>query len=201
MSISTPEILKDFLESTSGPDYAMQHIPELDCDTQPLIFARKRPGKWQPVSVDHISNLVKESLREAGIDSMTMKSIRGASPSKVVQLFPDLMEEALALGRWTSRKTFCNHYQAPVQLTTMEPPPTTLKSNVQQVLRWGFEPTPPEHVSATDYMKGPTFWVGQVIGSVKVDSFDEGVYSVAVSGKMESLYHYELMEAVSRARS
>ena len=111
------------------------------------------------------------------------------------------MEKALALGRWTSRKTFCNHYQAPVQLTTMGPPPTTLKSNVQQVLRWGFKPTPPEHVSATDYMKGPTFWVGQVIGSVKVDSFEEGVYSVAVSGKMESLYHYELMEAVSRARS
>ena len=131
MSISTPEILKDFLESTSGSDYAMQHIPELDCDTQPMVFARKRSGKWQPASVDHISNLVKESLRQAGIDSMMMKSIRGASPSKVVQLFPDLMEEALALGRWTSRKTFCNHYQAPVQLTTTEPPPTTLKSNVQ----------------------------------------------------------------------
>ena len=99
MSISTPEILKDFLKNTSGPDYATQHIPELDCDMQLLVFARKRSGKWQPASVDHISNLVKESLREAGIDSMTMKSIQGASTSKVVQLFPDLMEEALALGR------------------------------------------------------------------------------------------------------
>jgi hypothetical protein len=98
-TISTPEILKDFLESTSGSEYATQHIPEMDTDSQPLVFARKRAGKWQPASVDHISNLVKESLQEAGMESMTMKSIRGASPSKLVQLFPELIDEALSLGR------------------------------------------------------------------------------------------------------
>ena len=135
------------------------------------------------------------------MESMTMKSIRGASPSKLVQLFPELIDEALSLGRWTTRKTFCNHYQAPVQLATTEPPPTTIKSNVQQILRWGFQTTPPLHVSATDYMKGPTFWVGKEIGSVKVEKFDEGIYDVTVAGKLETLYHYELMEAVSKARS
>lgn len=201
-AISTPEVLKDFLDGTSGSDYATQHIPELGSDAQPLLWGRKRAGKWQPASVDHISNLVKESLRETKIETMTMKSIRGASPSKLVQLFPDLMAEALALGRWTSRKTFCNHYQAPVQLATPEPPPTSLKANVQQILRWGFQPSPPLHVTAADYMKGPDFWVGQSFPTLgKVESFEEGVY--VVRGRRDvakELYHYELMEAVSKAR-
>ena len=200
VEISTPEVLKDYLDSTSSSDYATQHITELDSDVQPLVFARKRKGKWQPSSVDHISNLVAESLKEAGMETMTMKSIRGASPSKLVQFFPDLMSDALALGRWTTRKTFCNHYQAPVQLATTEPPPTIMKSNVQQVLRWGFKPSPPAHVSATDYMKGPDFWVGKSFPTLgKIESFDEGVYSVRGRRDAVELYHYELMEAVSKA--
>jgi hypothetical protein len=199
--ISTPEILRDYLDSTSGPDFATQHISELDSDAQPLFFARRRAGMWQPASVDHISNLVKESLEEASMPSMTMKSIRGASPSKLVQLFPDSMASALALGRWTTRKTFCNHYQAPVKLVVAEPPPAAIGFNVQQVLRWGFSPSPPANVSASDYMKGPTFWVGKEIGNVKVEAFDEGIYDVYLAGKLGALYHYELMDAVSKARS
>ena len=40
--ISTPELLKDYLDSASGPERATQHISELDSNVQPLAFTRKR---------------------------------------------------------------------------------------------------------------------------------------------------------------
>ena len=42
--ISTPELLREFITSTSGPEYALEHISEIDSDVQPLVFARKRQG-------------------------------------------------------------------------------------------------------------------------------------------------------------
>jgi len=207
--ISTPELLRDYLGCTSGPEYATQHVTELDTNAQPLVFARKRSKKWQPASVDHISKLVSESLQESGMETMTMKSVRGASPSKLVQIFSDMEPQAIALGRWTEPKTFRNHYQAPVKLESLEAPPAAMKSNVQQVLRWGFRPSPPPQVSAEEYMEGPDYWVGRSFGlALRILSFDEGIYSTTsagvfttVPGVKEELYHYELMEAVSRARS
>jgi hypothetical protein len=158
--ISTPELLKDYLDSTSGPERATQHISELDSNVQPLAFARKRLGVLQPSSVDHISNLVKESLQEPGMEAMKMKSVRGASPSKLVQIFPDVEPQAIALGRWTEPKTFRNHYQAPAKLESLEAPPAAMKVNVQQDLRWGFRPSPPPNASAEEHMQGPNYWVG-----------------------------------------
>ena len=201
VEISTPECLKAFVGASSGPDFASVHVPELDVEVQPLVYAKRLKGKLQPASVDHISGIMKVALKEAGMGSMTARSVRGASPSKVVQLFPELIPEALQLGRWTNRKTFNNHYQAPVRLSTVEPPPVSLKSNLQQILRWGFVPQPPPRISATDYMRGPDFWVGQMIPRLgKISSFDGGVYEVDGDSQLE-LYHYELMEAVSVARS
>ena len=137
---------------------------------------------------------------------MTMKSARGASPSKLVQIFPDV---AIALDRWTEPKTFRNHHQAPVKLESLETPPAAMKSNVKQVLRWGFRPSPPPQVSVEECMKGPDYWVGKSFGlALRVLSFDEGIYPTAtagvfttVPGGKEELQHYELMEAASRARS
>lgn len=208
VEISTPELLREFLDETSGPEYALKHIVELDADLQPFVYGQKRHKKWQPASKDHIGHLVSDTLEEAAMEHMTMKSVRGASPSKVVQLFPDLMPEALKLGRWTTEKTFSNHYQAPVRLLPVGPPPVELKQNVQQLLRWGFKPTPPVHVSASEYMKPPQFWIdfqfenlrdGQDI--LKVLSFDEGVYVVDVAGTNKELYHYEWMDALSEFRA
>jgi hypothetical protein len=136
--------------------------------------------------------------------TMTMKSLRGASPSKVVQLFPDVLQEASALGRWTTKKTFLSHYQAPVELVSEnDPPPDSLKSNVQHVLRWGFSRAPPANVTAEECMKGPSFWVGKNILQLgKIHSFDGGVCLVKPHGKGDlELHHYELMEAVRTARS
>ena len=201
--ISTPECLKDYLDSSSGPEFALKHIEELDCDVQPLVFARKRKGKYQPSSVDHVSNLVSGSLQNAGMKTMMTKSIRGASPSKLAQLFPDMLKDALALGRWTTKKTFSSNYQAPVELVSKDPPPDSLKSNAQQVLRWGFKRTPTANVTAEDYMKGPSFWVGKSVQRLgKIHSFDGGVYLVKSRGKDDlELFHYELMDAVGKARS
>ena len=181
-----------------------RNFTEVGSDVQPLVFARKRRGKrlglWQPSSVDHIANLVKQSLQEAGMADMTMKSVRGASPSKVVQLFPDLLPEALKLGRWTKKNTFCSHYQAPVNLLPMPPPPVALKTNLQQLLRHGFEPKPPPEVTADGYMEPPQSWVNRRMVSLSLTSdflhaksFDEGIYEVDVAGHLKELYHYEWM--------
>ena len=206
--ISTPELLREFLGCTSGPDYALEHITEIDSDVQPLVFARKRKGLLQPSSVDHISNLVKQALKEAGMEDMTMKSVRGASPSKIVQLFPDLLPEALKLGRWTKKNTFCSHYQAPVKLLPLPPPPVALKQNLQQLLRYGFEPTPPPHVSSSEYMSPPEYWFDLRFVNrrdegdfMKVLSFAEGIYIVDVAGKNKELYHYEWMGTLSEFRA
>ncbi len=72
--------------------------------------------------------------------------VRGASVSKIVQLVPELTDQALALGRWTTPNTFRNHYQATV-LGTWAPVTTTIRKNPQQVLRWGWTPEPPARVS------------------------------------------------------
>ena len=201
-AISTPECLRDFLDGTSGADFAVQHVPQLDATVQPLFYGQRRQHKFQPASVDHVSNMVKRTMDSAGMVGMHTKSLRGASPSKVVQLFPDMLEEALQLGRWTSELTFRNHYQAPVKLLSRAAPPETLRSNVQQLLRWGFRPRPPRHVSATDYMRGPTFWVGQTFPRLGlVESFNEGVYVVKQRNVERQLWHYQLMKAISDARS
>ena len=70
------------------------------------------------------------------------------------------------------------------------------------MLRWGFKPNPPSNISAVDYMKGPSFWVGKVVrGLGKIAKFDDGVYVVHYRGaKTEEFFHYELMDAVSFAR-
>ena len=174
------------------------HIPELHADAQ----RRKVKGVFQASSVDHISNIVKAALQRSKMKNMTCRSVRGASPSKVVQLFPDLLSEALKLGRWSNAKTFRNHYQAPVVLQSAQTPPSSLKTNIQQILRWGFQPKPPPLVSAEHYMKGPEFWVGCTVrGLGKIIAFEDGDYTVIHGETTTVLYHYELMEAISKARS
>ena len=200
--ISTPECLRRFVDASSGDDYAQTEVPLLCSSAQSFAWGKKVDGKFQPASVDHIANVTRDGLKAAGMVSMTARSLRGASPSKIVSLFPDLLPQALGLGRWTNPKTFRNHYQGPVDLTVSTSPPVSLKSNLQQLLRWGFEPKPPSNVSAVDYMKGPSFWVGKVVrGLGKIAKFDDGVYEVHYSGgKTEDFFHYELMDAVSFAR-
>jgi hypothetical protein len=141
--------------------------------SQPLIYARLEHGKLQHSSVDHISNIVKRA-KDRHMGNMMTAHVRGASVSKIVQLVPDLTEQALALGRWTTPHTFCNHYQAPV-MGTWAPVPNSIEHNPQQVLRCGWTPTPPDNVSVAEYEKLPRYWVGRTIPlSGKVDSFDNG---------------------------
>jgi hypothetical protein len=143
------------------------------------------------------------------MQDVTMKSIRGASPSKIVQLFPDLLPEALKLGRWTKKKTFCSHCQAPVDLLQGPPPPVVLKQNLQQLLRHGFEPTPPPHVSSVDNLKPPPeCWIAFRFVNLrdkgdffKVLSFEEGIYVVDVAGTNKGLCHHEWMGALSEFRA
>ena len=70
------------------------------------------------------------------------------------------------------------------------------------MLRWGFQPKPPFGISSLDYMKGPEFWVGQTIAGLgKIVRFHESAYEVRGPGRrLQSLFHYELMAAVSVAR-
>ena len=192
---------EEFLDSSFSDEFATIHIPELDSESQPLLYGKRAKGQFQPASVDHISNVAKATLGEAGMHSMTARSIRGASPSKIVQLFPDLLPQALKLGRWTNSKTFVNHYQAKVSLVTSRTPPVTMKNNLQQILRWGFQPRPPDLVSALEYMLGPDHWLHRTVPNLgRIASFDGGVYSVVSGDVTKELYHYELMSAISVAR-
>jgi hypothetical protein len=112
----TVETMKVFLRRTSEPElYATVFIPELQISSQPLVYAQWQHGRLQQASVDHhISNIVKRAIRDTKMGRMMTAHIRGASVSKIVQLVPDLTDQALALGRWTTPHTFRNHYQAPV---------------------------------------------------------------------------------------
>ena len=83
-----------------------------------------------------------------------------------------------------------------------------LKQNLQQLLRHGFEPTPPPHVSSVEYMKPPEYWIDFRFVNLrdegdflKVLSFEEGIYVVDVAGTNKELYHYEWMDALSEFRA
>jgi hypothetical protein len=194
----TVDTMKTFLQRTSDPElYASVPIPELQISAQPLIYARLQQGRLQQASVDHISNVVKRAIRDRKMGRMMTAHIRGASVSKIVQLVPELTDQALALGRWTTPHTFRNHYQAPV-LGSWAPVPTNVRKNPQQVLRWGWTPEPPARVSIGEYEKPPTYWVGRTIPSLgKVTSFDNGDYIV----NDLVLKHWEFMQCISEART
>jgi hypothetical protein len=193
----TVETMKTFLRRTSDPTlYATVYIPELQLASQPLVYARLEKGMLQHASVDHISNIVKRAIKDRNMGNMMTAHIRGASVSKIVQLVPELVDQALALGRWTTPSTFRNHYQAPV-LSTWPEVPNSIRKNPQQVLRWGWTPTPPEGISIAEYKKPPHHWVGKTIPSLgKVDAFNNGDY--IING--EHLHHWQFMQLLSDAR-
>jgi hypothetical protein len=96
----TVETMKTFLRRTSDPTlYATVNIPELQLASQPLVYVRLERGMLQHASVDHISNIVKHAIKDRQMGNMMTAHIRGASVSKIVQLVPELIDQALALGR------------------------------------------------------------------------------------------------------
>ena len=194
----TVETMRTFLQRTSDPElYATVHIPELQISAQPLIYARLERGKLQHSSVDHISNIMRRAINDRHLGQMMTAHIRGASVSKIVQLAPELTEQALALGRWTTPHTFRNHYQAPV-LGTWAKLPKSIMDNPQQILRWGWTRTPPVNVSVAEYEQHPNYWVGRSIPSLgKISTFDNGDYTV----NNTILKHWELMQLISEARN
>ena len=64
-----------------------------------MFYARFKDGKYQRASIGHISNVISSGLKWANMRGMTPKSIRGASPSKIIKLCPSSEATALALGR------------------------------------------------------------------------------------------------------
>ena len=199
--ISTPAALRDFIADSSGPEFALAEIPELQSFAQPFVHAAKKKGQWQPASVDTVARLIKTGVVDAGMQNMTARSLRGASPSKIYQLFPDLLQPALDLGRWTTAKTFLDSYHCPVNVRSQERPPDSLKGNPQQILRWGFTPQPPPSITAEEYHLPPSYWLDKSFPALgKVIGFDGGVYKLKLGNKTSSLYHYELMARVSEAR-
>ena len=191
-------VLKEFARRSEDPNlFASVHIDELGVPAQPLVYARFQDGKFQQSSVDHISNIVKAGLLEAGLSTMRCQDVRGAATSKIVQCVPSLRAEALKLGRWTTEKTFRNHYEMEVQRVAefgVESP-----VSCQQVLRWGFNPLRPAGVSKESYEQPPEFWVGQSFAADKVLKFEDGVYFLANGNKRSTKFHWELMELVSQS--
>jgi hypothetical protein len=131
---STDFLQRDFLQRSSDPEqYAMEYITQLASSVQPLIFARTKDGLRQKCSVDHISVILKKAVSRAKIDTMKPRHLRGASTSKIVLLSPDALSVAMGLGRWTTGRTFFQHYNAPVTLLPQNPLPDSIKMNGQQI--------------------------------------------------------------------
>jgi hypothetical protein len=130
---------------------------------------------------------------------MKTAHIRGASTSKITDLVPDLRTAAMDLGRWTTAHTFENHYHAPM-LTSPRKVPASMKSNPQQVLRWGWKANPPLGVTNLEYEQLPDFWVGKTFSKGKITTFEDGYYSVTNSGKSWTSTHEELMIWVGSSR-
>ena len=189
-------IMKYFLKTSSDPnDFASVHIPELNTSAQPLFWARRRHGKLQHASVDHISNIVDSGLKAAGLDHMSCQSVRGATTSKIAQCVPTLRPEVLKMGRWTTEETFKKSYETEiVRVPSLD---DEVPSSCQQVLRWGFNPTLPRGIPLEDYAKLPGHWVGRTFSCGKIQKFEDGVFSVLKDRRASSLFHFELMQAIS----
>ena len=198
-STDTVACLRDFLARSSDPDlYATEYIPQIASSTQPLFYAKLKDGMRQRCSVDHISVIVKSAIAKANITAMKPRHLRGASTSKIVQLSPGALGIAMGLGRWTTGKTFFQHYNAPVILLQVSDPPDSIVLHGQQLLRWGWEPTPPPHVTVTEFDAPLDFWVGKTIPRLgRIQKFDDGKYSVA----RKLVTHGDLMGLISSARS
>ena len=197
-STDTVSCLRDFLQRSSDPEqYAMEYITQLASSVQPLIFAKTKDGLRQKCSVDHISVILNKAISQANIDTMKPRHLRGASTSKIVLLSPDALSVAMGLGRWTTGKTFFQHYNAPVTLLPQNPLPDSIKMNGQQILRWGWDPTPPPDVTAVEYDAPFASWVGKSIRRLgRISKFDDGKYFVA----RRQVTHCELMGLISSAR-
>jgi hypothetical protein len=197
-TLNTVAVMKEFLQQSSDPSlFKKVHIHQLEGEFQPLLYARFLHGKFLKASVDHCSNVVQAGIDRCEMGAMKTCHVRGASTSKIVQLVPEALPLAMGLGRWTEKTMFVQHYQAPVK-GTWKPVPKSARTNAQQILRWGFKPTPPPHVTAHDYEQGPAFWVGKKIGTTgKIVQYDDGDYILA-SGK--KLVHWDLMQHISSAR-
>jgi hypothetical protein len=89
------------------------------------------------------------------------------------------MSVAMGLGRWTTGKTFLQHYNAPLTLLTDASPPESIATNGKQLLRWGWTPSPPSgkgaryalRVNGTD-LKG-SWWIVSNNEGAMVDSQED----------------------------
>ncbi len=68
----------------------------------------------------------------------------------------------------------------------------------QQLLRWGWSPTPPLGVTVAEYDEAAPDWVGRSIPRLgRITTFDDGRYAVAKRHPT----HSELMRLISTARA
>jgi len=141
--------------------------------------------------------IIKAAISKAKLESMKPRHLRGASTSKIVALSPDALEIAMGLGRWTTGKTFFQHYNAPVTLLQTTDRPDSIGMHGQQLLRWGWDPIPPPNVTILEYDLPSSSWVGQSIPRLeRISKFDEGKYTVA----RKQVTHGDLMGLISSAR-
>ena len=197
-SADTVACLKEFLRRSADPEqYAAVYLSQLADSVQPLIYAKTVEGIRQKCSVDHVSNIVKKAISQANIGTMKPRHIRGASTSKIVRLSPDAMSVAMGLGRWTSPKTFLQHYNAPVDLLTQAAGLDGIAMHGQQLLRWGWTPRPPPHVTVAEYDEPVDYWVGMAVPRLgQISKFTDGKYLVA----KQQVTHCQLMGLISKAR-
>ena len=195
--IDTVRVMRAYLDRSSDDQlFATTHVAQLHGDFQPVFYGRKRNGKYQAASSDHLSNIAQAAIDRVDMGMMQTAHLRGASTSKIAQLVPSMRSEALRLGRWTTEATFAGHYEAEVKGSWSQVP-AKARSNCQQILRHGFSPKPPPKVSRKEYEASPTSWVGKPVrGEGVISRFEDGSYWLG----SDELSHWELMDRLSTSR-
>jgi hypothetical protein len=204
--LCTRTTLLAYLDRTNELDIVpFQDLRQLNCKARPLIHgAMWKDGVLQPPSIDYLSHLMKDLMLEIGIKDMDTRNIRGMSVSKVAQVAPTLLPEAIRMGRWTTPKTFADNYQKPVRCVSKRPlPDAVLKSkNLQQILRHGLSLKPPTNVSLGDFVRHHSHWINKKLPGVgTVRSFSEGIYSVQSDNTTKRFTHFELFSAYAGSSS
>jgi hypothetical protein len=155
---------------TTGRLFQTKPIPELLTDgaptnALPMFFITRLNPKtrgYTSASPDTLSNWCQSMMSEAGVDIYVHETyeFRASSTSKIMQLAPQLKQQALDIGRWTTDVTHKKHYHG--EIGYLGDPGSLVLDNKtpQQILRYGAVWRIPELVSQREFENDdPNYWV------------------------------------------
>ena len=171
----------NYMTRTTGHLFQTKPIAELLTDGAPtnalpmFYITRLNPKTrgYTSASSDTLSNWCQSMMSEAGVDINVHETyeFRASSTSKIMQLAPQLKQQALDIGRWTTDVTHKKHYHGEIEYLG-DPGSFVLDNKTpQQILRYGAVWRIPELVSQREFKNDdPNYWVDRQVSK----QFQEG---------------------------